>query len=117
MPVENNILNALSNINTYVPGGGSRVNYNSYFEMRPDGSLVCCTEPQNNIVTLQVDHVLDMSLLRDEDSNTIDRYLKEELARKIAKQMIEEDLIQIQYDDDPSTLDRTYRATVKFIQE
>lgn len=91
--------------------------FKTHFEMRPDGSIMWATEPPDNIVTLKADHVIDMSLLRGEDPNAIDMYLKKELARKLADKMIEEDLIKIQYDDDPSTLDRTYRATVKFIQE
>lgn len=91
--------------------------FKTRFEMRPDGSIVCCTEPENNIITLKADHIIDMSLLRDEDPTAIDMYLKKELARKLAEQMIEEDVIKIQYSDDPATLDRTYRATVKFIQE
>lgn len=117
MSVENNILNALNNINTYIPSGGSSVSYTTHFEMRPDGSLVCCTEPENNIITLKANHVIDVSLLRDEDPSALDMYLKKELARKLANKMIEEDVIKIQYSDDPATLDRTYCATVKFVQE
>ena len=91
--------------------------FKTHFEMRPDGSIVCCTEPEHNIITLKADHIIDMSLLRDEDPSAVDMYLKKELARKLADKMIEEDVIKIQYSDDPATLDRTYRATVKFIQE
>lgn len=91
--------------------------FKTHFEMRPDGSLMWATEPPDNIITLKADHIIDMSLLRDEDPNAIDMYLKKELARKLADKMIEEDVIKIQYSDDPATLDRTYRATVKFVQE
>ena len=91
--------------------------FKTHFEMRPDGSLMWATEPSDNIITLKADHVIDISLLRDEDPSAIDMYLKKELARKLADKMIEEDVIKIQYSDDPATLDRTYRATVKFVQE
>ena len=91
--------------------------FNTHCEMRPDGSLMWATEPSDNIITLKAEHVIDMSSLRDEDPSAIDMYLKKELARKLADKMIEEDVIKIQYSDDPATLDRTYRATVKFVQE
>ena len=91
--------------------------FKTHFEMRPDGSLMWATEPLDNIVTLKADHVLDMILLRGEDPNVVEMYLKKELAQELANQMIEEDVIKIQYSDDPVTLERTYRATVKFIQE
>ena len=74
-------------------------------------------KPTDNIVTLQVDHVLNMSLLHDEDQNALDLYLKKELVRKLANKMIEEDIIKLEYCDNPVTFDRTYRVTVKFVQE
>lgn len=98
-------------------GATPRGSFKTHFEMRPDGTMMWATEPPDNIVTLKADHVIDISLLRDEDPNAIDMYLKKELARKLADKMIEEDVIKIQYSDDPATLDRTYRATVKFVQE
>ena len=98
-------------------GTTAKGSFKTHFEMRPDGSIVWSTEPPDNIVTLKADHIIDISMLRNEDPNAVEMYLMKELARKLANKMIEEDLIKIQYNDDPATLERTYRATVKFIQE
>lgn len=77
----------------------------------------CWTAPKGTVTTISAEHDIDMALLRDEDQNGIDKYIKDELARKIAKQLIEEDLLQIQTCDDITNMTHRVRATVKIIQE
>ena len=67
--------------------------------------------------TLSVEHTVSWSLLHDDDPAAVEEYIRNELARKIAKKLIEEDLLLIQTSDDPATMDRTVRATVKLLQE
>lgn len=74
---------------------------------------------ENNIVELKVKHEVLEDLLHEHDQNIIDMYIKQELAQKLSKKMIEEDLIQIECSwnlwNDPMTC--TFTAKVKFIQE
>ena len=69
-----------------------------------------------NIITLKVAHTVDTMLVRD-DPASIENYIREELARKLAKQLIEEDLIQIQSDEDIETMNTTFHTQLKVIQE
>lgn len=73
--------------------------------------------PKGIITTLSAEHDVDMFLLRESDQNAVDKYIRDELARKIAKQLIEEDLLDIQTCEDISTNTYKVRATVKIIQE
>lgn len=68
-------------------------------------------------VIIQAEHIIDYRIFQDEDQTAVDKYIKTELARKIAKQLVDEDLIQIQVNDDPATLDKKVRAKIKIIQE
>lgn len=66
-------------------------------------------------VIIQAEHIIDYKFHGDQTEQ--DRYIKNELALKIAKQLVDEDLIQIQINDDPFTLNKKVRAKVKIIQE
>ena len=55
-------------------------------------------------------------LIRD-DPASMERYVRDELARKLAKQLIEEDLIQIQSCEDIEHMNTIFRAKVKVVQE
>lgn len=67
-------------------------------------------------IKLQAEYVIDSELIKENPVDT-DILIKNELARELAKKMIEEDLIKIQYNDDPSSMTHTFRATVKIVQE
>lgn len=66
-------------------------------------------------VIIQAEHIIDYRFHGDQTEQ--DKYIKNELALKIAKQLVDEDLIQIQINDDPATLNKKVRAKVKIIQE
>ncbi len=66
-------------------------------------------------IIIQAEHIIDYKFHGDQTEQ--DKYIKAELAQKIAKQLIDEDLIQIQVDDDPASLNKRVRAKVKIIQE
>ena len=70
-----------------------------------------------NIVSLSVEHTIDWALLHEENPAAVERYIRNELARKIADKLIEEDLLSIQVSDDPALMEHKVRATVRFIQE
>ena len=72
--------------------------------------------PKEKIVDLAVEQVVDTILIRDNPAG-MEQYIREELARKLAKQLIEEDLIQIQSCEDIATMNTTFRAKVKMVQE
>lgn len=72
--------------------------------------------PQDKTIELSVADTVDTTLVRDYPAD-IENYIREVLARKIAKQLIEEDLIQIQSDEDIEHKSTTFRARVKVIQE
>ena len=69
-----------------------------------------------NEVTLCAEQIVDATIVHADPSG-VDMYIKQELARKLAEKMIEEDLITIETDSDISTLDYKVRAKVKLIQE
>lgn len=71
---------------------------------------------KDKIVELSAAHIVDAWLVRD-DPMTTENYIRDELARKLAKQLIEEDLIQIQSCEDINSMTTTFRAQVKVIQE
>lgn len=71
---------------------------------------------KDKTIELSVAHTVDTTLVRDDPAG-IENYIREELARKIAKQLIEEDLIQIQPCEDTEHMNTTFRARVKVIQE
>lgn len=71
---------------------------------------------KDRTIELSVAHTVDTTLVRDDPAG-MENYIREELARKIAKQLIEEDLIQIQSDEDINLMTTTFRARVKVIQE
>lgn len=72
--------------------------------------------PKDKIIELSVADTVDTTLVR-EDPTGIENYIRYELARKIANQLIEEDLIQIQSDEDIALKNTTFRVRVKVIQE
>ena len=74
------------------------------------------TAKKNNITELTVEDELDYANLEG-DPNAIDEIIKQELALKIAREMINEDLIQILVSDDISKRTKVFRAQVKFVQE
>ena len=73
--------------------------------------------PKEKIVNLVAEQAVDTMMLIHEDPATMEQYIRDELARKLAKQLIEEDLIQIQGHKDTETLDTIFRAKIKVIQE
>lgn len=71
---------------------------------------------KDKTIELSAAYTIDTTLVRDDPAG-IENYIREKLARKIAKQLIEEDLIQIQSDEDIEHMNTTFRARVKVIQE
>ena len=69
-----------------------------------------------SITTLKVSHTVDTMLVRNDPAN-IENYIRSELAQKLAKQLIEEDLIQIQSCEDTETMNTIFHARLKVIQE
>ena len=88
---------------------------NATFTMDPL-SISWTMPTKDNTVELVAEETVDNDLIRN-DPNGIDQFIKLELARKIAKMMVEEDLIQIQSCEDPVTMTTRVRAKVKIIQE
>lgn len=74
------------------------------------------TVKKDNITELTVEDELDYSNLEG-DPNAIDEIIKQELALKIAQEMINEDLIQILVSEDIPKKTKVFRAKVKFVQE
>lgn len=72
--------------------------------------------PKEKTVKLSAEHVVDSVLVRENPEN-MENYIRCELARKLAQQLIDEDLIQIQSCEDMEHMNMTFRATVKVIQE
>ena len=83
------------------------------FSMAPG----CITFKEQKPVTLIAEHIIDSSLFYNVNPQDLEEYIRTQLAQKIAKKIIEEDLIKIQVSDDPSTMTHKARATVKIIQE
>ena len=71
---------------------------------------------KDKTIELSAAYTVDTTLVRDDPAG-MENYIREKLARKIAKQLIEEDLIQIQSDEDINLMTTTFRARVKVIQE
>lgn len=71
---------------------------------------------KDKTIELSAAHTIDNWLVRDDPAG-VENYIRDELARKIAKQLIEEDLIQIQSCEDIEHMNTTFRARVKVIQE
>ena len=69
-------------------------------------------------IKLCAEYEIEKELL-SADPNQADRFIKMSLARKLAKQMVDEDLIKIYHDTSISTAPEKekFRAEVKFIQE
>lgn len=72
--------------------------------------------PKDKIIELSVAHTVDTTLVRD-DPASMENYIREELARKLAKHLIEEDLIQIQSCEDIEHMNTIFRAKVNILQE
>lgn len=72
--------------------------------------------PKEKIVNLAVEQTVDTILIRD-DPASMEQYIRNELAQKLAKQLIEEDLIQIQSCEDIMTMNTIFRAKIKVVQE
>ena len=78
----------------------------------------CCSFsfPKEKTVDLVVEQTVDTMLIRD-DPARMEQYIRNELAQKLAKQLIEEDLIQIQSYEDIEHMNTTVRAKIKVVQE
>ena len=72
--------------------------------------------PKEKTVDLIVDHVVDTRLVHDDPAG-MEQYIRNDLARKLAQQLIEEDVIQIQSCEDIDHRHTTFRAKVKVVQE
>lgn len=72
--------------------------------------------PKEKIVNLAVEQIVDTTLIHD-DPASMEQYIRNELAQKLAKQLIEEDLIQIQSCEDIMTMNTIFRAKIKVVQE
>lgn len=86
------------------------------FSMPASHGFKSFTIPPEKTVELAAEHVVDSVLMRESPENT-ENYIRYELARKLAQQLIDEDLIQIQSCEDIETMNTHFRATVKIIQE
>lgn len=72
--------------------------------------------PKEKTVDLAVEQVVDTMLIHDDPAN-MEQYVRNELAQKLAKQLIEEDLIQIQSCEDIEHMNTRFRAKIKVVQE
>lgn len=97
-------------VNAYSSAGSS-------FSMNSSG--VCTWSNPQKPVELYVEQEVLEDLLRSQDASFMDKYIKEELAKKLAQKMIEEDLIKIDVDDNPwgELCTKRFSTKVKFIQE
>lgn len=84
----------------------------------PPISSGCCSFsfPKEKTVDLIAEQTVDTMLIRD-DPASMERYIRNELAQKLAKQLIEEDLIQIQSCEDIEHMNTRFRAKIKVVQE
>ena len=87
----------------------------SMLTIKSNGSIEWRLNSQN-VVELLAEEIIDRDLIRNANPNDIDRYIKDNLARKLADKMIEEDLITIYSDLDIDNT-QTFRAKVKIVQE
>lgn len=78
----------------------------------------CCssTPVRQNIIELVAEETVDSTFIKN-DPTGMDKYIKAELALKLANKMIDEDLITIYHEYDISTTEEKFRAKVKIIQE
>ena len=80
--------------------------------------ISCCssTKEESNIVILKADYK-ESKYLVEKNPKQMDKLIKEELALRLARKMIDEDLISIYqgYDLDYETIN--FRAKVKIVQE
>ena len=72
--------------------------------------------PKEKTIELSATHTVSTPLVRNDPAG-VENYIRDELARKLAKQLIEEDLIQIQSDEDIEHMNTTFCAKVKVVQE
>lgn len=101
---------AINNIKTMVEA-------NNTINLTPNKIVIQGQPMEQNIITLSAEYDIDRELLEENDQNTLDQYVKYKLAQEIAEQLVNEDLIQIQVNDYPDTLNKRVRAKVKIIQE
>lgn len=73
-----------------------------------------CGKP---VITLRAEATISDSTATRIDAASLDFRLKEELAYRIAKQLVDEDLIDIKYDHDIMAMESRLRATIKVVQE
>ena len=99
---------AISNIETAVKA-------NNTINLTPNKIVISGKPLRQPEVIIQAEHIIDYRFHGNQTEH--DEYIKADLARKIAKQLVDEDLIQIQINDDPFTLNKKVRAKVKIIQE
>jgi len=93
------------------------VKANNTINLTPNKIIIQGRSIEQNIITLNAEYNIDRELLEENDQNTLDQYVKYKLAQEIAKQLVNEDLIQIQVNDDLVTLNKKVRAKVKIVQE
>jgi hypothetical protein len=102
-----NILETLNNIQASV----ASIEYH-------EPILSCCSsmKEEPNIVVLKADYK-ESKYLVEKNPEQMDKLIKEELALRLARKMIDEDLISVYqgYDLDYETIN--FRATVKIVQE
>ena len=72
--------------------------------------------PKEKTVDLTVEQAFDTGLIHDDPAG-MDQYVRDALARELAKKLIEEDIIQIQSCEDMEHLNTVFRAKVKVVQE
>ena len=72
--------------------------------------------PKEKTVELSAVHTVSTPLVRN-DPTGVENYIRSALARKLAQQLIEEDLIQIQACEDIEHMNTTFCAKVKVVQE
>lgn len=101
---------AINNIQTMVKA-------NNTINLTPNKIVIQGRSMRQNIITLNAEYDIDRELLEENDPNTLDQYVKYKLAQEIAKQLVNEDLIQIQVSDNPAELNKKIRAKIKVIQE
>ena len=86
------------------------------FSMPTSHGFKSFTIPPEKTVELTAEHVVNSALVRDNPEN-MENYIRAELAQKLAKQLIEEDLIQIQSCEDIEHMNTTFCAKIKVVQE
>lgn len=103
----------LDTINEYNNGG--LINTMDLFSMLSSNHNAC-TMTREKTVELAAECVVETSLVRSSPSE-MENYIRCELARKLAEQLIAEDLIPMLVDNDIETLTTKVRTKIKVIQE